>query len=92
MVKEREVEKEAVERRREEEERRKRREEEVAGERSDPTNGLINAPIVDLDAVLLPAQGLADQVDLAALPLPQVTLDVASVLMAYVEDVCVIVI
>ena len=73
-----------VERRREEEERRKRE------ERRDPTNGLINAPIVDLDAVLLPAQGQVDQVDLVAL-LPQVILDVASAL-AYVEVVCVIVI
>lgn len=79
-----------VERRREEEERRRRREEEVVEVRRDPTNGLINAPIVDLDAVLLPAQGQVDQVDLVAL-LPQVILDVASAL-AYVEVVCVIVI
>jgi len=89
LAKEREAE-EVVERRREEEERR-RREEGVVEERRDPTNGLINAPIVDLDAVLLPAQGRVDQVDPVALPLPQVILDVASVLMAYVEDVCVIV-
>jgi len=78
-----------VERRREEEERRRRKAEGVAEARRDPTNGLTNAPIEDLDAVLLPAQGQADQVDLALL-LPQV-IDVASVL-AYVEEVCVIVI
>ena len=82
---------EAVERRREEEERRRRRrEEEVAEERRDPTNGLINAPIVDLDAVLLPAQGRVDQVDPAAL-LPQVILDVASAL-ACAEVICVMMI
>ena len=77
-----------MERRREEEERRRR----VGGvveERSDLTNGLINAPIVDLDAVLLQARGQVDQADQAA-PLPQVILDVASVLV-YVEEVCVIV-
>ena len=79
-----------MERRRREEERRRKKEEEVAEERSDPTNGLINAPIVDLDAVLLPAQGRVDQADPVAL-LPQVILDVASAL-AYVEVVCVIVI
>ena len=77
-----------VERRREEEERR-RREEGVVEARSDLTNGLINAPIVDLDAVLLPVQDRVDQVDPAAL-LPQV-IDVASALV-YVEEVCVIVI
>ena len=81
-----------VERRREEEERRRRREEEVVEERRrDPTNGLTNAPIVDLDAVLLPAQGRVNQVDPAAL-LPQVILDVASALMACAEVICVIVI
>ena len=76
-----------MERRREE--GRRRREEEVVEARRDPTSGQTNAPIVDLDAVLLPAQGRVDQVDLVAL-LPQV-IDVASVL-AYVEEVCVIVI
>jgi len=89
LAKEREA-VEVVERKREEEERKRRREEEVVEVRRDPTNGLINAPIVDLDAVLLPAQGQVDQVDLVAL-LPQVILDVASAL-AYVEVVCVIVI
>ena len=79
-----------VERRREEEERKRRREEEVVEERRDPTNGQTNAPIVDLDAVLLPAQGRVDQVDPVAL-LPQVILDVASAL-ACVEVICVIVI
>ena len=79
-----------VERRREEEERKRRREEEVVEERSDLTNGLINAPIEDLDAVLLPAQGRVDQVDPVAL-LPQVILDVASAL-ACAEVICVIVI
>ena len=78
-----------VERRREEEERRRKREEEVAEARRDPTSGLINAPIVDLDAVLLPARGQVDQVDLALL-LHQV-IDVASALV-YVGEVCVIVI
>ena len=77
-----------VERRREEEERRRKREEEVAEARRDPTSGLINAPIVDLDAVLLPARGQVDQVDLALL-LHQV-IDVASALV-YVGEVCVIV-
>ena len=78
-----------VERRREEEERKRRREEEVVEAKSDPTSGLINAPIVDLDAVLLPAQGRVDQVDPVAL-LPQVILDVASAL-ACAEVICVIV-
>ena len=76
-----------VERRREE--GRRRREEEVVEERSDLTNGIINAPIVDLDAVLFPARGRADQVNLVP-PLPQV-IDVASVLV-YVEVACVTVI
>jgi len=88
LAKEREAE-EVVERRREEEERRRRREEEVVEARRDPTNGLINAPIVDLDAVLLPAQGQVNQVDPVAL-LPQVILDVASAL-ACAEVICVIV-
>ena len=72
-----------VERRREE--GRRRREEEVVEARRDPTSGQTNAPIVDLDAVLLPAQGRADQVA----PLPQV-IDAASD-QAYAEEVCVIV-
>ena len=78
-----------VERRREEEERR-RREEGVVEARRDPTSGLINAPIVDLDAVLLPAQGQVDQVDPVAL-LPQVILVVASAL-ACAEVICVMMI
>jgi len=91
LAKEREA-VEVVERRREEEERRRRRRvEEVVEARRDPTSGLINAPIVDLDAVLLPAQGRVDQVDPAAL-LPLVILDVASALMACAEVICVIVI
>jgi len=89
LAKEREAE-EVVERRREEEERRRRRVEEVVeARRRDPTSGLINAPIVDLDAVLLPAQGRVDQVDPVAL-LPQVILGVASAL-ACAEVICVIV-
>ena len=79
-----------VERRREGGERKRRREEGVVGVRSDPTNVLINAPIVDLDAVLLPAQGRVDQVDPVAL-LPQVILDVASAL-ACAEVICVMMI